>query len=149
MCNAETFLEAYMASYPKPDGQKVTRHAPRFNWTQLPASGRVGDPPALPSWRDWTDGTRAWWANLWTKPQATQWDQDGSTLWTLAVLHDDLVLRHRSASSLAAEMRQHEDRHGLSPKAMLQLRWMVSDDARHASPPPSPADDRRTRLHIV
>lgn len=139
------------ASYPKPDGQKVTRHEPKFGWTDLPAAGRVDDPPPLPGWRVWQPATVKWWAELWAKPQATVWEQDGSTLWTLACLYDDLIASRAEAARVSAEMRQHEDRHGLNPKAMLQLRWRVVDAAgeEQAAPVEGSSSERRRRLKVV
>ena len=113
------------AAYPKPDGQKVTRHAPKFGWTDLPATGRTGRAPALPAWREWHPLTKRWWRQLWATPQATQWDTSGRSLWILACLYDDLVSGRDNTAKVSAEMRQHEDRHGLNPKAMLQLRWRI------------------------
>lgn len=133
------------ASYPKPDGQKVTRHAPKFDWVSLPER-REEPAPELPAWRLWNDKTVEWWTELWTRPQATQWDQDGSTLWTLACLYDDLISNRAEAAKVSAEMRQHEDRHGLNPKAMLQLRWRVSGDSE---PNRSQTRRRRSALKVV
>lgn len=140
------------ASYPKPDGQKVTRHEPKFGWTDLPLAGRDGPPPKLPSWRQWQTATKSWWRDLWAKPQATQWEQDGSTLWTLACLYDDLIAQRAEAAKVSAEMRQHEDRHGLNPKAMLQLRWrLAADDTPEQSQPASVASiaERRNRIKVT
>lgn len=116
------------ASYQKPEGQRVNRSAQRLGWTTLPGAGRPGAAPPLPPWREWNDHTAAWWANLWASPQATQWEQDGSTLWVLAMLYDDIFVGTVDASRLSAEIRQHEDRHGLNPKALVQLRWRIADD---------------------
>lgn len=135
---------------PKPDGQKVTRHAPTFDWTLLPAAGRVGPPPKLPTGlRDWTKATRAAWADLWSSPQATAWDQSGRTLHTWAALHHDLVEGERPTSSISAEMRQHEDRHGLNPAALLRLRWRIidlPDEATMNAPQRSSNSQNRGRL---
>ena len=115
------------ASYPKVDGQKVTRHAPRFDWVALPAEGRPGAPPKLPPWRKWTPGTRKWWRELWSKPQAVAWEPSGSSVWALACLYDDLIAGRADAAKVSSEIRAHEDRHGLNPKAMLQLRWRIAE----------------------
>ena len=98
-------------AYPKPDNEKVTRVPPAFTWTELPG------------WRVWQPATVAWWAELWAKPQATMWDQSGASLHALAALYDDLFAARTEASRVSAEIRAHEDRHGLNPKSMLQLRW--------------------------
>lgn len=116
--------------YPNPDDQRRNRNERAFDWTTLPLEGRPGPAPALPEWRTWTDATLAWWSELWSTPQAVMWDQTGRSLHALALLHHELMLdqfaeTHR-AHSISAEMRAHEDRHGLTPKAMLQLRWRVS-----------------------
>jgi len=113
------------ASYPKPDEAKVNRVAPKFGWVDLPAAGRSGATPKLPSWRKWHAGTARWWKELWATPQATQWEASGRTLWTLACLYDDMIAGRADVAKVSAEMRQHEDRHGLNPKSMLQLRWRI------------------------
>ena len=142
---------------PKPDGERVRRNASTFSWVELPSTGRKAKPPALPAWRIWDQRTEKWWADLWKKPQALQWEQTGSTLWTLACLTDDLVTGRAEASKVSAEMRQHEDRHGLSPKAMMMLRWRIVDVATPAAAPAkktkrktpatvTPLDERRARV---
>jgi len=143
-------------SYPKPDGQKVTRHAPKFDWTTLPARGRQGPAPKLPATRKWTKPTRDAWALLWSKPQAVAWDQDGSTMFAWAECHHDSLVasrNERSVSAIHGEMRQIEDRHGLNPNAMLQLRWrIVDDEGVVVSQPSEPSQGRtpaRRRLTIV
>ena len=138
------------ASYPKPDGQKVTRHEPKFGWVDLRPDPGV-KVPRLPSWRAWQAQTKRWWSTLWGKPQAAMWVADGSTLWALACLYDDLIAGRADAARVSAEMRAHEDRHGLNPKAMLQLRWRVVDAEVEAAGDPSPGlvGDRRSRLKVV
>lgn len=125
--------------YPNPDGERRNRAERQFDWTVLPLEGRKGDPPALPKWREWTDRTLEWWAELWSTPQATMWDPSGRSLHTMALLHHELMLdeaaEHKRAASISAEIRQHEDRHGLTPKAMLQLRWRVSSSPATSATP--------------
>lgn len=116
------------ASYPKPDGERRNRAERQLDWTVLPFEGRAGDPPALPGWREWTEQTLTWWAELWSTPQAAAWDQTGRSMHTLALLHHEMMVDGGSAAKIAAEMRQHEDRHGLTPKAMAQLRWRVASE---------------------
>jgi hypothetical protein len=142
------------ASYPKPDDQRVTRHPQKFGWMDLPPAGRDGAPPKLPNdpSRKWSAETRRWWRMLWAKPQATMWEQDGSTLWTLARLYDDMVSGRSEPVKVSAEMRQIEDRHGLNPKAMLQLRWRVTAEGAEESTgraDAGPLEDRRRALKVV
>jgi hypothetical protein len=116
------------ASYQKPAGEKVTRHQPKLAWVNLPRAGRPGKPPPLPEDRIWQPATKKWWAKLWAKPQAVMWDQSGSSLFLLACLYDDVYAQRVTAGSVSAEVRQHEDRHGLNPKAMGQLCWRIPDE---------------------
>lgn len=133
---------AGMGRYPKDESTRRNRHALTFDWTTLPLEGRQGPPPTLPPLRVWTEATLDEWARLWRSPQATMWDQSGRTLHAWAILHHHYVTDEKGerVASLAAEMRQHEDRHGLSPKAMLQLRWRISTQ---------PADGSGKVLHLV
>lgn len=124
------------ASYPKPDDERRNPNPPKFGWRDLPANGREGDPPLLPERpegaKEWLPETVEAWNQLWTTPQAVAWDQSGRTLHVWAVLHNDMgqfqADRKPVPASLLSELRQIEDRHGLSPKAMLQLRWRVIED---------------------
>ena len=134
------------ASYPKPDAERRNRNAKAFDWLDLPAAGRKGAAPKLPALRSWSVETRRWWAELWSKPQAMAWDQTGSTAVAMAVLYDDLQTGDRARiAGLLAELRAHEDRHGLSPKAMLQLRWRIIKPEIGA-PVAKPKTDRRRRV---
>lgn len=130
--------------YPKPGA--VNRNERELAWESLPLEGRQGPAPTLPDFRVWQPATLTWWTQLWSTPQAVKWDSSGRTLHALAILHHQLVIdgalppAQSKASSISAEMRQIEDRHGLSPKAMLQLRWRVSS---------APADGSGKVLHLV
>lgn len=113
---------------PKADADRRRRNEPTFAWTILPPEGRKGRTPAMPkrapSGEPWHPRVRPWWRRLWHKPQATQWDEDDAELYRLLVIEDRLWKGEASAAELA-EARQIEDRHGLNPKAMLQLRWRL------------------------
>lgn len=123
--------------YAKPDELRLGhRPATGKKRVVLPASGRAGKPPALPKWRLWDQRTEERWAQLWATPQALMWAKDGSSLFVWACLLDDLVTGRSEAAKVSAEMRQHEDRHGLSPKSLEQLGWAIEDPA----PAPQPAE---------
>lgn len=67
------------------------------------------------------------WADLWQLPQAVQWERLG---WLRDVAQ---YVRHKVLAELgdldgAREARQWSDRLGLSPLAMLRLRWEVVAD---------------------
>lgn len=123
---------AGMGRYPKPVGERHDKSSVgSFDWVMLPAEGRVGPAPKLPSKPIvagpgvWSKSTKDWWADLWRSPQAVVWDQSGRTLFRLALLHELLDAGGVAVAGLASEMRQIEDRHGLSPKSLLQLRWRI------------------------
>jgi hypothetical protein len=112
--------------YPKTDAERRNHIAPAFSWVYLAPKPRVRTPPLPKRELGWHVETQRWWRSLWAAPQAAMWDPTGRTLWGWARLHD-LAAREGTSAGLEAEMRQHEDRHGLNPKAMLQLRWRVVD----------------------
>lgn len=90
------------------------------------------------------------WRELWALPQAAQWERLG---WTRDVAQ---YVRHKVMAELgdldgAREARQWSDRLGLSPMAMLRLRWEVTADevgqrrdSRAAAP-----KSARARLKVV
>ena len=77
------------------------------------------------------------------------WDPSGFTLEPAARLHEAIV-RGAPSKGLEAELRQHYDRHGLSPKSLLQLRWTIGEPGdQEQAPPATPRprkDARRRRL---
>ena len=114
---------------PKPDGQRRRRNLPMAgSVTRLPAAGRPGEPPPWPLSRA-LKSELAVWRRLWATPQAVAWEALG---WP------DVVARYARFASMAnergarfsllAEVRQLEDRLGLSVMAMARLRWEIVDD---------------------
>lgn len=111
---------------PKPASQRRrTNSAP--GTVVLPAEGRSGEPPAWPL----AVREAPCWASLWKLPQAVAWER----------LHlVRVVARYAAALTLAespdgsaailGEVRQLEDRLGLSPMAMLRLRWEIAETDR-------------------
>lgn len=93
----------------------------------LPADGRTGPSP------EWPMGGRKpaklvadLWDQLWASPQAVQWEKLG---WTRVVARYARCLleaeRRDAPAALLSEVRQLEDRLGLSPMSMLRLRWQI------------------------
>lgn len=95
-------------------------------WTQIPSSGRTGDPPPWPGKKP-SERALVLWALLWSSAAATQW---------LAVDDARAVARYVRLSLkvddgnvlLAPEVRQLEDRLGLSPLARMKNRWKATDE---------------------
>lgn len=67
------------------------------------------------------------WSELWATPQAVAWDRLG---WTREVAQYVRWKAHAELGDLDAskEARQLGDRLGLTPLAMLRLRWEVAPD---------------------
>jgi hypothetical protein len=105
--------------------------------TQLPAEGRRGDIPEwpLPPLAADDEGLSAvlqereaeLWADLWSTPQAVAWER---LRWTRTVArYVRFEVRAETGDLKAgAEARLLEDRLGLTPQAMLRLRWEVAAD---------------------
>lgn len=95
----------------------------------LPPDGRQGDPPIWPLPKP-KAAERTVWAQLWVTPQAVAWENLG---WTRAVARYVRVLveaeKPDASAAMLGEVRQMEDRLGLSPMAMLRLRWTIGDEA--------------------
>lgn len=94
----------------------------------LPASGRDGEPPIWPL----TAATKAEakvWSELWATPQACVWEELG---WARVVARYTRVLikaeRPGASGAVLSEVRQMEDRLGLTPMSMLRLRWGIEPD---------------------
>lgn len=66
------------------------------------------------------------WVELWSSPQAAAWEQLG---WTRLVARYSKLLiaaeRANATAALLGEVRQLEDRLGLSPMAMRRLQWEI------------------------
>jgi hypothetical protein len=97
------------------------------------------------------------WVELWATPQAVAWER---MAWTREVAQ---YVRWKIAAEqgnldASKEARQLADRLGLTPLALLRLRWEIVadevDDARRARPARKPSgkrppDDPRSLLHAV
>jgi len=85
------------------------------------------------------------WIDLWRLPQAVQWEKLG---WLRDVA---IYVRHHVLGELgdldnAREARQWSDRLGLTPLAMLRLRWeVVADELAVARERKAPARTRRLK----
>lgn len=176
---------------PLPDANRRRRNAPTIPTTNLPASGRKGKPPRLPSFAHLGKAGRAWWRWAWSTPQAAAWAAGHeAAVARRASLEDDLdalafvgldldrlpaeseielavylehvkyviqKLKALAGSRLAVlrEMRELDDRLGLTPKAMAALRWAIVDDEPTAETEEagdaqvSRLEDRRRRLSSV
>ena len=113
---------------PKPADQRRRRNAPLATTVKLPAEGRQGSPPKWPL-DGVTAAEKAAWKWLWSLPQAVAWERLGLVRtvgrYTRALVKAE---RMEAQTFLLAEVRQLEDRLGLSAMSMLRLRWEISTD---------------------
>jgi len=96
------------------------------------------------------------WAQLWALPQAVEWERAG---WTREVAQYVRWKARAEQGDLdaAKEARQLGDRLGLTPLALLRLRWRVSGDEddravrprRRVTASGRRSDDPRAALHVV
>ena len=110
----------------------------------LPVGGRVGRAPAFP-----IKGQRvpAVWRELWLTPQSAAWEKLGyhRTVARYALLLQSAE-KPDATAALLNEVRQLEDRLGLTPMSMKRLEWVISDDEvsekRSEKKPASKSDGR-------
>lgn len=165
-----------MGPPPKPAGQRRRRNAPAAGASVLEAPARR--PAKLPGSKEMLPATRAWWRTIWASPMASRWTPaDEPALVRLAHLKDltdrelrgwtdrlmvgDLELDEnrpglvhvilagpRVSVQLLAEMRQLEDRLGLTPMARRRLGWELpgDEDRAAATAPPDELEARRDRF---
>ena len=104
-------------------------------WTDLPASGRVGETPkwplVAPQMGDLTEVVSIReaevWESIWRTPQAVAWERLG---WNheVALYVRTLVVAELGDLKATTEARQWSDRLGLNPTSMLKNRWRVRSD---------------------
>lgn len=129
------------------------------DWQDLPAL-RVGATPKWPLGRC-TPAMRGLWQRLWRTPQAALWEPLGlgtqlsvaryvtQSVWVAQVMAGEVQAGQYGMAQAIAELRQLEDRLGLSPKGAQERRWRPSaPSAASASAPAGVAAmvDYRARL---
>ena len=132
---------------PKPEGQRRGRNPLLAGHvTRLSRSGRAERVPTWPLSRG-SKAERDLWVRLWAIPQSAAWESLGwvdvvARYTRLAVLANE----HGAQVALLSEVRQLEDRLGLTPMAMLRLRWEIVEDTDSENQEPSGVLDIRQRL---
>lgn len=122
---------------PLPDPNRRRTNAPTIPTTNLPASGRKGRLPKSPL--ELGDAGAAWWRWAWRLPQACGWSVgDLYAIARRAHLEDVLAEAEPGARlGTAREMRELDDRFGLTPKGMAALRWKIVADSEPAAVAPA------------
>jgi len=112
-----------MPADPKPPSRRHRRNKVAGE-AILPAAGRQEPAPPLPGISVWLEWTKEYWATIWASPMATRWSEfDVPALARLAKLQQDCLVD--GDSRRLAEIRQLEDRFGLSPRGRRLLGWEI------------------------
>jgi hypothetical protein len=86
---------------------------------------------------------KRWWATVWASPMAAVYlDADVPALTRLASLIEQASQRDVGAKVLA-EIRQLEDRFGLTPLARRRLQWELEPAGGEDAPPSGESQDKR------
>lgn len=106
---------------PQPGGDTQRRNAPTIETTVL-SPGSDKEIPVPPKWAKLKGLKLDWWNWAWGLPEAQLWSV-GDTQLVVRLAHLTwATITEGSGSKALAEVRQIEDRLGLSPKAKLDMR---------------------------
>lgn len=132
---------------PAPSANPRRRNA-RPDGVQLPANGYAGPIPQWPLPRP-LKAEREAWESLWRLPQAAAWAQLNVSRTVARYVRALIVAESRESTAFQlSEVRQLEDRLGLTPMSMQRLRWeVVADELAQARTPKR--EDERPRLRAV
>ena len=110
---------------PSKSADQRRRNSPTPNFKQLPFEGRIGDAPIWPFGTPTLEQHKMW-TRLWSLPQAVMWErmrcEDTVALYVLAYCH---VVDHPTDDKMMNQVRQLDSKLGLSPRALLDLRWEI------------------------
>lgn len=141
---------------PKPAAQRRRTNATPGT-TYLPTEGRQGDAPEWPL-ASMTLAEEVAWRDLWATPQAVAWERLGIGTVRVVARYTRLVCMAEgsaagrmtvAAAEVVGEVRQLEDRLGLTPMAMLRLRWEIVADELAETRADAPQPSSRPRIRAV
>lgn len=97
--------------------------------------------PPIPTGRKWRPETRKWWRTIWSSPMSSEFDEsDKEALVRLAILQDEFYKASNGEEysvnkllNLSAEIRQQEQRFGLSPMDRRRLQWTIEQGEEAAA----------------
>lgn len=95
--------------------------------TDLPATGCDLPVPDLPAGREWTEADLSRWQELWGSPQATQWDETARGTVAALVIYEAAIFGGTASAWQAQECRYAAESLGLTPRALGQLGWRITE----------------------
>ena len=137
---------------PDPNALRRDRQSDADGWLTLPAEGRTDPAPNWPMPSAASDAELAFWAKLWAKPEALEWERLG--------LDDEVALyvrRHLEATerdspaNLSNLVKQLAENLGLTVPGLLRLRWKIGElaSAGGAVASSGSSSSVRSRLRVV
>lgn len=116
------------ATKPNSRAYRQVNQAIRQALVTLPSEGCLLPVPEMPASREWDAHEQARWEELWSSPQATQWDETAKGTVALLVAYESLLLGSKGSAWVAQECRYAAEALGLTPKALTALGWRIADD---------------------
>jgi hypothetical protein len=83
--------------------------------------------PDLPAGREWTQDERGRWDELWSSPQATQWDETARGTVACLVIYESEIFAGTASAWQAQEARYASESLGLTPKSLVALGWRIAE----------------------
>jgi hypothetical protein len=115
---------------PKPNPRALhSRHrADERGVTYLPPDGCQDDAPPMPAGRAWTESEARYWQELWSSPQAAEWeDSVFPAVAALVVATSTILGAGRVSAQLIGEQRALMNDLGLTPAAMARMQWVIGE----------------------
>lgn len=134
---------------PKPEDQLRRPRTAMPGTIQLPMAGYQGEIPYFPLPRP-TNREIELWNFHWQLPQAYEWVRSGA-IYPLAryvrffCMIEDGDSMSVAASHVLSELRQLEDRFGLSPLALARLKWEITPEQTDAMVAATAASSKTVR----
>ena len=113
---------------PNPNARRRNK---RPDWLSLPADGYDGNIPTWPLSSEISFAEEELWRSLWRTPQAAAWAEGGFERVVARYVMVTCLVELEPNAALLSEVRQMEDRLGLSPMAMKRLQWEVEAPSKN------------------
>lgn len=111
---------------PNPNSRKSLKGG-NGEWVSLPADGYDGPIPDWPLMNEPSGGEADLWRSVWRTPQAAMWATSGFERVVARYVMVTVLSEVDPTAALLGEVRQMEDRLGLSPMALRRLQWVIDE----------------------